>query len=274
MAKKDIFKIDNYLIRIGVLFLIIGVISLFSAPGLYTDLLITGDNQIYFEKWEGRTLEEVQAEKGEKMDIMVLDFPTKRIILTISGFFLLLIGIVYRKKENKIISVWDALDRTTEAKVADLSVSLGVSRDFILQNLKHINAQQNAYYVYVSSNDSIVDGRLMGEHVVSLKCSGCGNTINEKVSLTDLHSTSCPYCGAGIEVGELSKKRTEILHKNATETAETSDFSTGLFIFLLLFFWPAALIYYVVKKGNSSKKAIEKMAPFEKLAQANAANQK
>jgi len=273
VAKKDIFKIDNYLIKFGVFFLVVGSLSVLLDPRTYNDLLVTKDDTHYsFENYNGRTLEEVQQELGREANVSVIDAPIIRPAIAISGLLLLIIGIGFRKKENKIISIWDALEKTTEIKLRDLEVSLGLSRAFMLENLKHINAQQGAYYVYISAKDIIVDGKLIEEHVVSLSCSGCGNIINKKASLAHLDELVCSYCGAAIPVGELSKLRSEILKENEkgqAARASNSEFNVTLFIILLITFWPGAIIYYITKKAKTSNQMVASMASLQQLAQNN-----
>jgi len=136
MVKKDVFKIDNYAIAIGILFLIGGLITTFADPRTYNELMVTKDGHSYtFDNYNGRTLTEVQQELGSDAQITVLEKPFIRPIIAISGLCLLIVGIYYRKKENKIHSIWDALEKTKEGKLRDLEVSLGLSRSFILDNL-------------------------------------------------------------------------------------------------------------------------------------------
>lgn len=274
MAKKDLFKIDNYLIRFGILLLILGLITTFADPRIYFDLNVEIDPvRSTSVNYNGRTLEEIQQEFGPDAIITPVERPFIRPIIAISGLLLLIIGIVIRKKENKIISIWDALERTTEGKVRDMEVSLGLSRAFILENLKHINAQQGAYYVYISAKDIIVDGKLIEEHVVSLTCSGCGNNINKKASLAHLDELACSYCGAAIPVEELTKLRGDILIENElaqkSARAGQSEMSIPLFITLLIFFWPAAVAYYLIKKSGATKNTVSSMAPLQKFTQEN-----
>jgi ribosomal protein S27E len=271
MAKKDIFKIDNYFIRIGAIFLIVGIMSFAFDPRNYNDLTINEGTQYYFEDFNGRTLAEVQEEKGPETEIVVNSFPVIRPLVALSGFVLLVIGNSVRRKENKIISIWDALERTTKSKPNDLVVSLGLSKEFILQNLKHINAQQNTYYVYLSDKDIIVDGRLLTEHTLTVSCKGCGNSVSQKVMLASISTPSCQYCGTAIDVGELSKMRTEILREDEVATPVKSGFSVPIFIALLVVFWPGALIYLAIKKSSSAKKMVEKMQEYQAMAREQAA---
>jgi len=257
--KKDVFKIDNYLINIGVLFLVIGLVTILLDPFTYIDVDLTEIN----EGDSANSNDKNSVEGNEIINEVVNEKPIKRSIMALSGLVLLIVGIYYRKKENKIHSIWDALERTNEGKLRDLEASLGLSRSFILDNLKHINAQLGAYYVYISAKDLIVDGRLLEEHTLSVTCDGCGHAINQKVSLANLGKPTCNYCGASISVTELSKLKKGVVSDFASEsTAPKSDFNLAIFIPLLIFFWPAAIGYMVYKKNLASQASIQKLSKF------------
>ncbi len=265
MAKKDIFKIDNYTISFGIIFLIIGLAVTLLNPRTFNDVMISEGGIGYsFERLEGRTIEEIQRKLGPEKEITIIKTPLVPPIIALSGLCLLLIGIIFRKKENKIISIWDALEKTAEGKVRDMEVALGLSREFILGSLQLINAQQGTYYVYRSEGDKIVDGKLLEEHTVSLNCSGCGHNINKKITLAKLNGLSCSYCGAPIQTEELSEIRSSIVEENrASQEADTGgNFSVGIFILLLVVFWPAAIIYLAIKKGSAAKKSVESLKQF------------
>lgn len=276
MKTKDIYKIDNYLIKFGAIFLIIGLFTTFTDPRTYSDLAVMHeDHSFILEDYDGRTLAQVQKEAGVKAKIIELEKPVKRSIMAVSGLFLLIFGMVMRKKENKIISIWDALEKTTEAKVNNMAVSLGLTRDFILTNLKEINAQQGAYYVYSAEKDSIVDGKLMQEHSVSLQCPGCGNSVSKTASLAHLEDLSCSYCGAAIPAGELANVKSDMLKEIAQEQEEAqsrnkNSMSTPIFIALLIFFWPGAIAYYMYKKGSHFQYSAETIGKIQRLQQENA----
>jgi hypothetical protein len=178
---------------------------------------------------------------------------------------LFVIGKVYRSKENKIIAIWDALERVPQAKVRDLEVSLDIPREFILKNFNHINAQLNAYYLYSSDSDTIMDGRLTEEHVVTINCTGCGNSSSEKITLAINKAPACKYCGNAISVDEISRLRKETLAAKVV-APPTSTFSVPIFIVLLIFFWPAAIIYIVVKKNKSVLGIAERMTKLQNQA--------
>lgn len=251
---KDIYKIDNYFISIGVLLIIVAAISIFADPRSYYELTITNGSTLKWEDREGRTDEQIIQEHGADTVITPSGFPKIRTIIGINGFVILAIGLFYRSREKKIISIWDALDRSGESKVQELAVSLGLSRDFILRHLKEINAQRNVYFVYQSDQDKIVDGKLMAEYVVVANCPGCGNNLNQKVSLHFSQLPTCRYCGTTISVDDLNKLKHEVMSsRNIVVEPPKSDFSVGVFVLLLIFFWPGAVAYVIIKKSNKIK---------------------
>lgn len=254
MTQKDIYKVDNYFITFGVIFLIISAISIVADPRTYSEVSVRTGTSYTFEDKEGRSLEEIRKANNAD-EAFENGFPRIRTIVGINGLILLAIGLYYRAKEKKIISIWDALDRAGEARVKDLALSLGLTREFILKHLKNINAQRNVYYVYDSEQDKIADGKLMAEYVVVATCSGCGNSIDQRVSLNFSVLPKCKYCGTAISIEELNALKREVMSTRATlvSTEGKSDFSVGVFILLLVVFWPGAIAYVIIKKGKTIK---------------------
>ena len=250
MAQKDIYKIDNYFITIGTILLIIGLISILVDPRTYNEVSIRkGDNYTFDDK-NGRTLDQIREETGAD-EVTESGFPLVRSVLVVNGVILLVIGMFYRRQENKIIMVWNALDRTGEAKVSDLAASLGLDRAFITGHLKDINAQQTSYYVWDQGSDRIVDGKLMTEFLVVVDCKNCGGKVDEKVSFDLLSPPKCKYCGSPVSSAEdMNKLKKDILMTREVVAAGTSEFNVVIFIVLMIFFWPAAIGYYLVKKGG------------------------
>jgi len=256
MARKDIYKIDNYFITIGYVLLIVGGLSMALDPFLWNEVSIREGTQqqasYKFENKNGRTLEQIRKEKGDRYWVEERSFPLIRTIMAANGLILLLIGSAYRSREKKIISVWRALEQTGEARVPELSISLGLSREFIIKHLKEINAQQQAAYTYDSRNDKIVNNRLLTEFLVQVDCVNCGGKISQKISLDLSNPPRCQYCGTGVSVDHLNKLKQEVLLAvQVPAEGQQSEFSIGVFVALLLFFWPGAIVYYVVKKKQS-----------------------
>jgi len=181
MAKKDIYKIDNYFIRIGFTMLVIGGLG-FLDPSLYYDVTVStnsGSQTNYtYEDKNGRTLDEIQREKGDQYVVTEWSFPWVRTILVSNGFILVVIGYYFRSREKKIITVWNALDHAGEARVADLSINLGLPREFILKHLRDINAQTSGAFTYDSRSDKIINSRLLTEFLVMVDCVSCGIKCN------------------------------------------------------------------------------------------------
>lgn len=252
MAKKDIYKIDNYFIRIGFAMLIIGGLG-FLDPSLYYDVTISetsgGKTTYTYENYAGRSIDEMRKEKGEQFVLTEKSFPWARTILVSNGLILVVIGYYFRSREKKIISVWNALDHAGEARVADLSINLGLPREFILKHLKDINVQTHGAFTYDSRSDKIINSRLLTEFLVMVDCVSCGTKINQKVSLDLSNPPRCNYCGTGVPADHLNKLKQEVILSLKSRPASIeSDFSIGVFVALMIFFWPAAVIYVIKKK--------------------------
>lgn len=253
--QKNIYKIDGYFIVIGIVFLCVGILFMLLDPGLYHDVSIkkVSDSSVHFsyDDFNGRSLEQIKQETGAT-SVSVNGKPWIRLIFAINGVILLFVGIVYRKRENKIISIWNAIEFSGEVKVDDLVFSLGYNRDFVLNSLRQINKQHGALYVYDSKSDKIIDGRLKKEYPISINCDSCGAKTEQKISLSLLKSPQCQYCGSALQTPEhFEHLKNDILKKSVQQQASAAKggFNVGIFIVLLLLFWPGA-IYYAVKKNS------------------------
>jgi hypothetical protein len=257
--KKNVYNADSYLITLGIVAIIVSAISIFADPRTYFDVLVDfGHGSFTFADREGRTDEEILAAHEGARSISNIEFPLTRVIIGANGFLLLLIGFIIRAKENKIIALWDALERAKEIRIRDLEMSLGTTREFISKNLKTINAQPGVYFVYDSQSDKIIDGRLLTEFVISADCKGCGNKVSEKISLQISQPPKCGYCGNAISAEELNQLKQEALKETEQATAASGNFNVGIFIVLFIIFWPGAIAYLIVKKSGSMKQFADK----------------
>jgi len=260
MAKKDIYKIDNYFITIGLIFFVFGFLSVLFDPRTYNEVVILKrgaslasgghvENYTYDDK-RGRSLEEIRIASNADA-VTEVKFPWIRAIIGLNGILIFTIGVYYRKRENKIIAIWNALERSGEARVDELALSLGLDRNFVITHLKEINAQQCSYFVWDQSKDKIVDSRLKTEFLIVVDCKSCGSKLNEKLSIDVLSTPKCEYCGNPVASSDdLNQMKKELLaNRDAIKKADQKNFSAGIFVTLLIFFWPAA-IYYIIKNKS------------------------
>lgn len=260
MAKKDIYKIDNYFITIGAVFLIFSLVTIFLDPRTYYEVSIRKDDgevagggkqeNYTFENKYGRSLDQIRKDTNAD-EVTELGFPWVRTIIGVNGLVLLTIGIIYRKRENKIIAIWNALDRTGEAKLDELATSLGLDRNFITQHLKDINAQQATYYIWDKAKDKIIDGKLKTEFLIIVDCKSCGSKVDEKVSFDLLTPPTCEYCGNPLATSEdLNQLKKDLMATTEVVAAAVSkEFNVAVFVVLLVVFWPGA-IFYVIKQKS------------------------
>ena len=236
--RRNIYRIDGYFIKIGILLVVIAGFAILFDPRMYI-----GDELDHIEN-------SIKSINGESIkNESVSNFPLVRVIIMANGLILFFIGLIIRGKERKIVSIWNALDRTGEARVNELAVSLGLTRDFVLKCLPQINSQPNTYYVWDEKQDKILDGRLRTEFMIVANCSGCGNNINARFSLCDSIAPKCNYCHNPIASPEdILKYRKDILQNRLVITDGKKEISWTLFIVLIFVFWPAAIGYLIYKR--------------------------
>jgi hypothetical protein len=219
--KKDIHKIDNWLIRMGWL----AVVSLLFANGCTST----------FE---------------DKSALELASNPTF-IVFAVGAIVLLSVGYAVRRRENQVTAVWNILEHTTEVSIAELERSTGFARPFIQNALHVINRQPGSYYVWDDMADVIVDGRMRARILVVKQCESCGANVNQQVSLDLPKAPACASCGSPVTAGDLNKMKLDQVRelRVAEEAKKQHQFSVLLFIVLLLVFWPAAVAYAVWASG-------------------------
>ena len=173
--KKDIHKIDNWLIRAGWL-VVIGL--------LFTN---------------GCTA--AADDKG----VMDLASSMTTFAFAIGAVVLLIAGYSIRRHENRVVAVWNILDHATEVSIAELERSTGFARPFIESALHTINRQPGSYYVFDPEADTIVDGRMRSRILVVKQCENCGANVNMQVSLDLPQAPTCGSCGSPVTTGDLNQ---------------------------------------------------------------------
>lgn len=263
MTKKDIFKIDNWIITLGVIFICLSLLTIFADPETSNDVEIiefaNHDTSSYsrYENYDGRTFEEIEKYyklKSPLYKVTKVIFPIKRVIIGLSGLILLLFGIIIRKKENKIISIWNILENNDNVFINDLALSLGLTKEFILNNLKNINKNSNVIYIYDSKHSKIVSKNLTSKYNINSKCTNCGNNVNKQIPLHIYNEVKCDYCSTPISQNIIKEARdlalgeqSENIYKKENESNKKNDFNKITFLILLVLCWPGAIVYYIVK---------------------------
>ena len=213
--RRDIHKVDNYLIRLGWIALLGGLFFLAFPP------------------------EPSASPPRSWMSWVALP----------AGALMLPIGYLIRAKERKVLVLWDILDSVSEVRMDELERSTGFRRAFVLEALAVINAQPGAYYVHEVDTDRILDGRLRTELLLVESCASCGAPVNERVSLMAESIPGCSHCGAPILSQNINELRMNALREIRQRSGGARGFSILIFVVLLLVFWPAAVAYGVWKSG-------------------------
>jgi len=241
-SSKNIYRIDSLFItnRIDSLFITIGtIVTLISVLS------------IIFSAWFFFQI------SGEYIPgFPAPSFPSVKLFFAVNGIILLTVGIVFRKQEKKIIRIWDALDTTGEARVNELAVSLGLSRDFVLKHLRTINMQPGAYYVWDEKSDKIIDGRSL---------SSCWCRIVRDAATPSMQKFHFPnpqllnavtaallflHLKTSTNIEKTYQHRKDILLNRPVVHPPQKEVNWVVFVILVFVFWPAALIYLVSRRKS------------------------
>ncbi len=239
MKKKidnyNIYKIDNYLIKIGYVLLLI-IISIF-LKSIFPNLNnIPASDSIF------------------KFFLLAFLFSGSIVML----FF----GYYFRRKENMINAILRQLDTAIELSSNELLENTGYSKLQLEDAILTINKNGLGYYVWDKNSGIISDGRLRRRVIYIDNCPNCGHRLEKNIPITMDKIPSCPSCGTAINVNYINEiKFKEIQNienekKEYTSQIKGDKISIGFVIFLSIFFWPAAVIYIILKTRHKEKYSI------------------
>lgn len=215
MARRNVHRIDDALIRAGYLFALVSL----TASGC-----------------SGR------LGAGQPTWIELAGFAAAALMLVV--------GYRVRRDERRIVSVWQILEHSTEARIGELIQATGFDRPFLLRAVRIINQQPNAYYVWDEASDTIIDGRMRSRVVIIERCESCGAGVNAELSMDLADVPACAHCGGPVTSRDLNRLKQENLSALRAESLRPSQkFTLWIFIVLLLIFWPAALAYALWSTG-------------------------
>jgi hypothetical protein len=220
IAKYDIYKLDNYLIKFGYILLIVSIISLIASNPV-------------------KLIEQEESYSH-------LSIPG---FLFLGSTFMLYYGYLIRKKENRINSILRNFEIAREISVPELLQNSEFTEEHLKEAIQVINSRGLGYYVWNRSTRTIADGRLMRRMVFVDNCSSCGKIIGKKFPLVMDHLPECPYCGSPLDIDQWNSLKIKELDKIDSEPSKQEHLfkkkplNIVLLIVLLIFFWPAAIIY-------------------------------
>jgi len=223
MKKIDVYKIDNFLIKLGIIGLLLFFIYLISVTKNF-------QLQILFENSPFETFVVLSG------------------LLTSAVF--LFIGIFYRRKENLVSSILSSLNTARETSIPQMVYSTGYTKKQIIESVKEINKRALGYYII--DGESISDSRLQRSMVLVDTCTSCGNSIGKTYPLQMNSIPHCPYCSKPLDVNHWNELKMRTLENmdgepDRSET-DSGEISIGILIFLIIFFWPGAIIYVLNKR--------------------------
>ena len=171
-------------------------------------------------------------------------------------------GIVIRRKENRMIVIWNILENTTEVSVQDLEWNTGFDRAFIEESIRIINTKGLGFFVWDRRSDTIVDGRLRTTMMTVTNCPSCGGQIDQKVPLDLSFVPRCAYCDRALSVDHLNQLKSKVISTirpaaPSVAAKRSGGFRVSVFLFLLFIFWPLGIAYAVWKSGVFANASVE-----------------
>ncbi|MEC9466147.1 MAG: hypothetical protein VX834_10200, partial [Myxococcota bacterium] len=284
MITKDIHKIDNYLIRTGIGWIVL--LALYGAcSGGITNVMFScaGDDQrIYDVRSEhgmqmftsSETLEQVQERfPHSEVNVITHDdlesaYADINPIYLYAPWLLLFVGYLVRRQENKIVAIWNILERSGEISLTELRTNTGHTQDFLLKAVQIINRHSREPYHWDEPNNIIYNAWTAGQVFYIEQCMNCSASVGQQMRLSKLKPAKCPYCqhalisDAMIEEAAASKQKAAgstssdgsftfdgRIPGGSTPVSPDKPFSPLIFIVLLLVASPLAIGYAVWKTG-------------------------
>ncbi len=231
---KNIYTADDILFKLAHVFL---ALNIFPGIGLWY-MVVTG----------------TYTRSGVPMSALAETRIVLGIVLTALPLSFYAAAILVRRRERRIVAVWNALERLTSAKLDDLSLSLNMDAREILQALPSINRTGEAFFAYNAESGTIVDGRLTDTTLVAEKCPACGGTISVSTSFSAAQAPRCPYCGSAVLPGDYNEHKREAIEKIRRESENDRErrerlhkgrkkISVPVLVLLIFLCWPAAIYY-------------------------------
>ena len=230
--KIDIYKIDNYLLFFGKIFLLVAVIAFIA---------------IFFPDEESKKKAEASGTKAGPTSPG--DYGGFAFFFA-GGTAMIVAGSRIRKKERKTLVLLKSLELTHELSVREFLDATGFSREDAETAFRTINSLGLGYYLWNRDTDTIVDGRLKRRMLLVDTCPACGKAVGQKYSLDLDEIPACPACGTPFSGERWNNWKTEALRrldKGEDErggSQKGKNFSVPVFVILLIVFWPAAMVYF------------------------------
>lgn len=230
--KPNIYKIDNYLLLFGKLFVIVAAIAFLASLS-----------------------DEEKKKSASAGDVAGGSF------FLAGGVAMLAAGSRFRKKERKALALLNSLELAHEVSVPEFLDATGFTRADVETALRAINERGLGYYLWNRESDTIVDGRLKRRMVLADTCPACGKAVGMRYALDLAEIPVCPSCGSPFNVNTWNAWKLEAMRRlDKGEERKPGlfagkKFSLPLFIVLLVVFWPAALVYlfFRVFKGETER---------------------
>lgn len=158
-------------------------------------------------------------------------------------------GASVRRRERRIVAIWNLLKRNAEIHAPALLANSDFERRDLEQAVRFLNNRGLGHYVWDAKADTIQDAYLRSAVLHADKCDTCGAAVALDLPIASREIPRCPYCHDPISCDGLEERRREAIetlraeHRPASGPRSVPTFSVPLFLLLIVAFWPAALVY-------------------------------
>ena len=284
MINKDIHKIDNYLIRAGIGWIVFlalyGACSggmtrvMFSCAGEDQKLYDVRDDHGMQMFTSAETLEQVRERFPDSQVTVVTQDDIEPIYSDIHSFylfapwFLLFVGYLVRRQENKIVAIWNILERSGEISLTELKTNTGHTQDFLLKAVQIINRHSREPFHWDERNNIIYNAWSSGQVFYIEQCNNCSASVGQQMRLSKLKPAKCPYCQHALISDAMIEEAKAVKHETtgpvsanetfsfdgrvpggSTPVSPEKPFNPFIFMVLLLIATPVAIGYAVWKTG-------------------------
>jgi hypothetical protein len=164
---------------------------------------------------------------------------------------LLSAGFSMRRREERVVAVWELLRQQAELHVPPLLDNSDFERADLEHAVRFLNNRGLDHYVWDRQSDTIRDARLQARHLHVEVCDACGVKIALDVPLAFAELPTCTHCGDPISAESLQDRKRETIDalraehrfEDASKVGPDKDFSMPTFLLLLCLFWPGAIFY-------------------------------
>lgn len=280
--QADPFRMDNVLLRAGLGLLLLWLVAVLAvqpwassdASGAYLITLVDergqkSEQRSYVpNKIVGET-ERIASLRQRYPDAVNIEAAPRRqksgnaaylLVAALAPAAMLAVGTLIRRRERRLVSIWNVLHQNVETDVRDLLDNSAFKRPDIEWAVGLLNRRGLAFYAWRRDTDTIEDGRLGSTMLHIDRCDSCGASVGLSIPASLREVPCCEYCGSAQSADQLNRMKREVITElrdrpvsTGSAAARAPRMSMGVFVVLVLLCWPAAIAYAIYKTQGSQR---------------------